>query len=143
MARSRLTPNEIDSIVGLLTSWSGELTWGLLVDRVTALLRRPFTRQGLDKHESIRIAFKLAKKRVRKDEGKQRRNLRQGASALDVAQHTIDNLREEILVLKAEKQRFLERFAVWTYNARSRGISEQDLNQQLPTIDRRPSESKS
>ncbi|WEA59536.1 hypothetical protein PO860_18035 [Rhizobium sp. BJ04] len=139
MAKSRLSQQEIETIVALLTSWSGVLRWEKVVDRVEALLKRSFTRQGLDKHESIRIAFKQAKKR-----SSQRRSKRETdpdtSPELASALRTIANLRAEIKVLKAEKALFMERFATWTYNARSRGISERDLNAKLPLIDRRHSE---
>ena len=51
-------------------------------------------------------------------------------------QRTIDSLRAEIAVLKAERGRFEEKFATWLYNARSRGISEVELNKRLPEVDR-------
>lgn len=143
MARTRLSDQEIEQIVGLLTSWTGELSWELVVIRVKALLKRPFTRQGLDKQQPIRFAFKQAKTRLRTRPRKVKLGAEDGMSPeLAAAQRQIDNLRAEIKVLKAEKNALLERFATWTYNARSRGLSEEALNRKLPPVDRRPSEKK-
>ncbi|NVM41242.1 hypothetical protein HWX16_12985 [Ochrobactrum intermedium] len=136
MARARLTNEEIEQIIGLLTTWQGKLSWELLLQRVEMLLRRPFTRQGLDKQSAIRTAFKQAKNRTRI--GKQAPA--EGLPEILLLNKTIDSLRSEIAVLKAERDRFYEKFATWHYNARSRGLAEVDLNRPLPAIDRGKSE---
>ncbi|MEY9829746.1 hypothetical protein ABIA25_001561 [Sinorhizobium fredii] len=141
MARARLTDKEIEMIVGMLASWKGTLTWDKLLDRVRPFLRRSFTRQGLDKNESIKLAYGLAKDRIRT------RPKRKGVESdlppeLAYAQQRIDTLTAEVARLETERERFLERFAIWLYNARSRGISEADLNRELPPVDRGASEVK-
>lgn len=143
MSRARLSDGEIDRIVGALAGWKGKLSWDLLVDRVEIILRRPFSRQGLDKNISIRTAFQQAKKRIKNkpaDTSEDESN--SGSSELAVALRRIDNLLAEVQTLKAEREHFLERFAVWSYNARSRGISEVELNAKLPKVNRSPSEKK-
>ena len=132
MAKARLTNDEIDQIVGLLTSWHGTLSWELLLERVETMLRRPFTRQGLDKQENIRTAFQQAKDRIRTSKPKPSKSLPE----IDLMQRTIESLRAEIAVMKAERGRYEEKFATWLYNARSRGISEMDLSRRLPEVDR-------
>lgn len=141
MAKTRLTAEEVDRIVSMLTSWTGPLSWEHVCQRVQAVLKRPFTRQGLDKQESIRIAFQQAKTRLRRSKSMPHSPPNsETPPELAVAQRRIDNLLAEIKVLEKEKNLFLERFATWLYNARSRGMSEQDLNLPLPVIDRRKSE---
>ena len=141
MADARLTDAEVDKIVNLLTTWQGKLSWELLLRRVTPLLGRDFTRQGLDKQQSISIAFKQAKDRIRIRAKKAPRDRDSDLPPeLAAAQRRIDNLMAEVKLLKAEKDKFLERFATWLYNARSRGLSEIDLNSPLPPVDRDKSE---
>lgn len=140
MAKARLTDAEIERIIGILTAWSGKLSWELLVRRVEVLLGRPFTRQGLDKHETIRIAFQQAKNRFRSHSKKLGIEENDLPLELALAQRRIDSLVAEVQVLKAERDRLLEKFATWLYNARSRGISELDLNRRLPDVDRDSSE---
>ncbi|NEH27458.1 hypothetical protein [Rhizobium ruizarguesonis] len=143
MAEARLTGAEVDKIVNLLTTWQGKLSWELLLRRMRPLLGRDFTRQGLDKQQSISIAFKQAKERTRirakkAPAGGDPDLPPELASAL----RRIDNLKAEVELLQAEKDRLLERFATWLYNARSRGISDYDLSQPLPPVDRDKSDGK-
>ncbi|TBG89593.1 hypothetical protein ELG67_11080 [Rhizobium leguminosarum] len=140
MADARLTESEVDKIVNLLTTWQGRLSWELLLRRVTPMLRRDFTRQGLDKQATISIAFKQAKERLRTRAKKPTADRDGLPPELAAALSRNDNLVAEVDLLKAERDRFLERFATWLYNARSRGISEHDLNQPLPPVDRDKSE---
>ncbi|MBA4784382.1 MAG: hypothetical protein H2046_01275 [Rhizobiales bacterium] len=132
MAKGRLTSEDIEQIVGLLTSWRGKLTWELLLKRVEALLRRKFSRQGLNKHDNLRTAFQQAKKRLRTSEPKPSKPLPE----IELLQRTIDSLQAELAVIKAERGRYEEKFVTWLYNARSRGVSELDLNRRLPEVDR-------
>ena len=132
MAKARLTSDEIEQIVELLTSWRGELTWELLLERVEALLRRTFTRQGLAKQENIQTAYQQAKNRIRLAKPTYSKPLPE----IELMQNTIDSLRAKMAVMEAERGRYEEKFATWLYNARSRGISELDLNRRLPDVDR-------
>ncbi|AOG11563.1 hypothetical protein [Agrobacterium sp. RAC06] len=131
MAKARLTRDEIDRIVELLTSWRGKLSWELLLKRVEAILRRPFTRQGLAKQENIQTAYQQAKNRIRLVKPTSSKS-----PEIELMQSTIDSLRAKIAVMEAERGRYDEKFATWLYNARSRGISELDLNRHLPEVDR-------
>lgn len=132
MAKARLTSDEIERIVELLTSWRGKLSWELLLERVETLLRRPFTRQGLAKQDNIQIAYQQAKDRIRK----QKPTYSEALPEIELMKNTIDSLRAKIAVMEAERGRYEEKFATWLYNARSRGISELDLNRHLPEVDR-------
>jgi hypothetical protein len=141
VSKSKLSPNDIDHIVNLLTSWRGKLTWKLLVDKVAAVLGRSYTRQAFNAHDEVKRAFDLAKKRAR--EGKRVDPLSphvfpELATALD----RVKALRAEIALLKQERNGFLETFATWLYNARNRGLSERDLNQPLPAVERHRSDRK-
>jgi hypothetical protein len=133
VAKTRLTRDEIERIIEVLTSWQGKLSWDLLLARVKkTVLRRPFTRQGLAKQENILAAYQLAKER-----------LRAGRPApsplppeLELMQNTIISLRGKIAVLESERGRFEEKFATWLHNARGQGISVAELNRPLPKADR-------
>lgn len=140
MSKRRLSEKEIQQIVGLLTAWRGKLSWKLLLGRVEALLGRPFTRQGLDKNETISIAFQQAKDRIRSRPKRTAAVESDSPPELALVQRRIDSLVAEVEVLKAERDRLLERFATWLYNARSRGVSEFDLNRKLPDVERESSE---
>jgi predicted nuclease with TOPRIM domain len=132
VAKARLKTDEIERIVDMLTSWRGDLTWDRLLQRVEKLLRRSFTRQGLAKQENIQTAYQQAKDRLRTDKPRDTAP----RPEIELLQNTIESLRAKIAVIEAEKGRFEEKFATWLYNARSRGISELDLNRRLPDVDR-------
>lgn len=134
MAKAQLTDDEIDRIVALLINWQGKLGWELLAQQVGDMLKRPFTRQGLDKQEKIRTAFQQAKVRLRSSPVTVPPP---GMSVeLVLALGRVERLESEIAVLKAERNRFLEKFATWQYNARSKGLSEAGLNMPLPRVER-------
>lgn len=141
MADARLTDPEVEKIIGLLATWQGKLSWELLLLRVIPILGRDFTRQGLDKQPSISAAFKQAKDRLRiRSKKLSPERVDNRLPELVAAERRIENLLAEIEVMKAEKDRLLERFATWLYNARSRGLTQSDLSQSLPQIDRDKSE---
>ena len=141
MAKAKLSPGDIDHIVTLLTSWRGKLTWELLVDKVAAVLGRSYTRQALNAHDGIKRAFDLAKKRAR--EGKHADPMPPHVSPeLAAALDRVEALKAEVALLKQERNGFLETFATWLYNARNRGLSERDLNEPLPAVERHRSDKK-
>lgn len=141
VSKAKLSSDDIDHIVSLLTSWRGKLTWELLVDKVAAVLGRSYTRQALNGHDHIKRAFDLAKKRAR--EGKRVDALSPHVSPeLATALDRVEALRAEVTLLKQERNGFLETFATWLYNARNRGLSERDLNQPLPMVERHRSDRK-
>lgn len=149
MPKPKLSADDIDGIVHLLTSWRGRLTWELLVDKVTAVLGRSYTRQALDAHDEINRAFKLAKDRSREDNGT-RKDRRFGPDdheasdkdiialqkELAIAVERVESLKAEVVLLKQERNTFLETFATWLYNARNRKMTEKDLNLPLPEVQR-------
>lgn len=150
VSKPKLSAEDIDQIVHLLTSWRGKLTWVLLVDKMIAVLGRPYTRQALDAHEEISRAFTLAKNRTREHNraGKNRGLFSPDdheISAKDVtvlqkefaiALERIETLKAEVVLLRQERNAFLETFATWLYNARNRKMTEKDLNAPLPEVQR-------
>ena len=141
MAKAKLSVDDVDRIVSILTSWQGKLTWDLLVIKVTAVVGRPFTRQALDGHAGIKRAFGLAKERAREGKSTVFKSV-DISPELATALQRVDNLRSEVILLKHERNSFLETFATWLYNARNRGLTERDLNQPLPPVERHRSAKK-
>lgn len=137
MPKAKLSPGDIDLIINLLTGWQGRLTWEMLVDKIAVVMGRTYTRQALDAHVGVKRAFDLAKTRAR---GGKRPGAVPLSPELETALDRVDALKEEIAVLKRERNGFLEMFATWLYNARNRGLSESDLNQPLPAVERHRSD---
>jgi hypothetical protein len=131
--RSRnLQAEDVQTIISLLDGWSGPLTWNLLIDAVYMRLHSKYTRQALNKHERIKIAFEVRKKNLHAREAPVR-----GSAQLQKALERIARLEAENQRLQRENDRLLEQFARWAFNAYVRGLGEAELNRPLPEIDRR------
>lgn len=124
-----LTQNDIDLVVSLIDGWQSKLTWQGIVDKYVELTGRTTTRQTLEKKEEINTAYNNRRW------GPPKKPSRRVVS-LPAAQEIIDT--QDITLSRHEMQisRFKAQFARWIYNASKKGISVDNLNQNLPTIDR-------
>lgn len=134
--RSRnLGSKEIDLIVGILDGWSKPLSWNKLIDAVEPRLFFRYTRQALSNHPRVSESFRLAKARLRdhpeEATGRRPRTPEEHALGARLARRDA-----EVVRLRAENQRLIERHVVWLYNAQVRGISEVDLDRPLPPVHR-------
>jgi hypothetical protein len=127
----------IEVIVGLLDGWTGKLTWELLIDAVAERTRSIYSRQALYMHERIRMAYQLRKAGLATSIN-QPQKAAEKLSTVEVEKllERLNRLSAENTRLKMENERFSEQFAVWAYNAHSRGIPEAFLSRPLPAIDR-------
>jgi hypothetical protein len=135
MKRTRsknLDDNDIQEIVEILDGWSGRLSWDLLIDAVEVRRFNRYTRQTLYKHERIRHAFGLRKKRLADGSGSPKREAM--SSELQAALGRIARLEAENARLRSENNRLLEQFVRWSYNAHTRGLNEELLNRSLPHV---------
>lgn len=134
-ARPRLTTQDVETIVTILETWDGPLTWELLIERSAQLLGRAYTRQALDAHEQIKTTFQARKRRMRivKESLKRGKPLSDDlppelAAALQRAEAA------ELRVASLEKtiENYRAKFVRWLYNARLANLDEERLNADLP-----------
>lgn len=127
-----MNSKDIESICSILDGWSGRLTWEALISVIQDRLGLTFTRQALDKHDRIKIAYKTRKQSLREKPGQI------SASSVEMQKvlERLERLKAENERLKAENSQLLEQFARWAYNAYSKGLTQEYLNRQLPNIDR-------
>ncbi|HTR05360.1 MAG TPA: hypothetical protein VMJ11_01585, partial [Paraburkholderia sp.] len=84
------------------------------------------------RHERIRLAYTVRKKALSGQE-----QTRETASPeLQVALERIARLEGENRRLEAENNALLEQFARWAYNAQTRNLTKEFLNNPLPAVDR-------
>jgi hypothetical protein len=124
----------IGEIVALLDGWTGPLSWQALIERIDDLMRMRYTRQALNNHERIKLAFYSRRETLRAAgvPVRVRAKSREIAMLLQInARMEAENKR-----LKHENTRLLEQFARWAYNANSRGVHEAVLNRPLPQVNR-------
>lgn len=124
----------IGKIVEILDGWSGPLSWVTLVATVEERIGLHYTRQTLDKHERIKLAFASRKKAIA--QGRQHELKIIDDPTLQAALDRITRLEAENNRLKAENANLLEQFVRWAHNAYIKGIGSEELNRPLPAVNR-------
>lgn len=128
----RLRDRDIEQICSILDGWSGKLTWDFLIEAIKNRLAHQFTRQALDRHERIKLAFETRKRALKNGTVKPEVQ----TVEMQKATQRIERLQAENERLKAENNQLLAQFARWAYNAYAKGLTEEHLNRPLPGIDR-------
>lgn len=126
----------IEQIVQILDGWSDKLTWDALIDQISTRLRTRYTRQALHNHVRIKAAFSSRKKALA---GGNFKNINAESPELQHALQRIARIEAENERLKFENNSLLEQFVRWAYNASTRALDQEFLNQPLPTVHREPS----
>jgi hypothetical protein len=133
--RSRnLDDAAISEIVGIFDGWTGPLSWKILIEAIEELTRVRYTRQALNNHARIKLAFSFRRESLQAAGVPMRVDT---ATPEHAALLQVNARRDaEIGRLKAENARLLEQFVRWSYNANNRGVGEEVLNRPLPTVNR-------
>lgn len=126
-----LTPERIAAIIEIIRTSDGRLTWQGLVSEICKKTNATYTRQALYKHESIRIAFETCR-----ENGSGTNQGRPVPAALQVSTERVKRLEIENAELKKREALLMEQFVRWAYNAGTRGLTENFLNQALPPTNR-------
>lgn len=133
-----LKPKDITAIVELIRGWTGnKLTWELVCDIVAPLIQDTVTRQTLNSHLDIKSAF-VAKKKGLRSHGPRTAvpsSLAVAAQRIARQQSTLDEQRSLISRLYEDRTK-------WQYNAYKHGMTEEQLNEQLPGINRERTDGK-
>lgn len=132
-----LDRKDIDIIIKQIDSVSDKLTWEGLCDAIAPLIGTRPTRQTLNAHERIKIAFSLKKEQIKSGFKSSKR-----PASLAIAEQRIKRLESENDRLKRENQLLLQRFVTWQYNAYKHGMTPAKLDALLPVINRDSSERK-
>ncbi|WP_319531912.1 hypothetical protein [uncultured Cohaesibacter sp.] len=133
--RQHLTDSKINAIVGIIDGWTGKLTWNLLIEKIEPTTGR-YSRQSLEKQPRIKSAFNIRKEHLRGRSKSSKENLSIVETKLV---ERLERLEAENNRLKKENNSLLEQFVRWQYNASARGITANQLNEALPSIDREAS----
>jgi len=124
-----LTKEDIEIIIDMLDGWQGKLTWNGVCEAYKQRTGHVTTRQTLCSHEQISTAYTVRKKGVGKPTKRVPNSLTVAAQRIERLEAGNDRMREQIKQYEA-------RFLRWIYNAQKKGVTINDLNQQLPEIER-------
>lgn len=130
-----ITSKDVVKVIGVIDGWDGKLSWDALCDSVKPHIGTRPSRQTLSAHLKINEAFQLKKKHQKLGA----KNTKTPQS-LATAGQRISRLENELARVTTENTRLLEQFIVWQYNAYRHGLSEGQLNEPLPDIDRESGE---
>lgn len=134
MARNRhIRPGHVKSIVQLIREWPNEtINWEAVCTSAFTVLGYKPTRGGLSSHDEIQKAFAARKAGLAVSPPTRAAQ----PSSLAVAGRSISTLKAEIVELKRDNDNLSDRLMIWLYNARALGMTEKQLNEPLPHIDR-------
>ncbi|MGN2242446.1 hypothetical protein ACFWZU_02930 [Frateuria sp. GZRR33] len=127
-----LKSREVKVIVECIRGWpDAKITWERICAEAAQLLGRRPSRQTLHSNDAIKIAYK-----ARRDGLKIRGARAPMPSSLAIAARRLARQQSEIDELKAQNSALLERFVRWQYNAYKHGMTEAQLEADLPRINR-------
>lgn len=131
----RLTEADIEKAVRLLDGWSGKLTWDRYLAVLATELGHLYTKPAMHKQARIIGAWEMARTRL-SDSLSETGGTSYGDGALAAANRRVERLRAEVARLDQENRDLLERFLRWSQNAARAGLSPEQLDRPLPTVDR-------
>ncbi|ENY75435.1 hypothetical protein C206_22219 [Pseudomonas putida TRO1] len=125
----------IQQVVGVLDGWADKLSWDLLVDEIEKRSGIRYTRQALDKHARIKIAYQCTKQRLGKTPSLEHQK-KLTSQELRPIMERLERLAAENARLQKENGHLLEQFVTWAYNAYLKGLTKEYLSTPLPRVDR-------
>lgn len=139
MAREikNITDQDVEAVCLIIDGWSSteKLSWEGLVAAVENRLEQKWSRQALDRHSRISTAFRLKKRSLQSRSSKVKKEDGMATEMRELLE-TNAKLKSTIERLEQENHGLLERFMRWSYNAASRGLTEEFLDKPLYRVDR-------
>lgn len=125
-----LTDACIAVVLDTLDTWTGKLTWELLLDTVESVTGLRYSRFTFAEYPEIANAFSLKKDTLRgtlpRSRGEPRDERVRSALLL------VERYKAKVERLEAENQLLCEQFVTWAVNAERRGVTMDMLNASLP-----------
>jgi hypothetical protein len=131
-----LSETDCREIADLIASYRGIITWNDVIALGEEVTSKTYSRQTLEKKDDIRTAYNVV---IGKDQGQGvgRHSKKPKSKELMVAEDRILRLVAKVELLEAIDAKHREQFIVWAENARKKGLSEADLNKELPVLHRK------
>lgn len=123
---SNITPDLKQRIIQLIESFSGEISWRLVIAKVEKETGEKYTEQGLRKHEQIAESYRVKKVLLAKQ-----RELGGNKKYREATAKRLLELEAENALLREQNNRLLEKFVLWAHNAAEQNLTEEQLNESL------------
>lgn len=121
-----MTQERVTGIVALIDGWKGPLTWEALCEAFGRETGARYTRQALNKYVEIKSAYAAYNSKPTPH----------NVEKMSKSAQKILKLERRITELEATRDILLEKFVRWSYNASTRNLDEQFLDQPLFRINR-------
>lgn len=130
--KRHLNKKQIAIVISIIRSIEGKITWDHIRKEIRSDVGE-YSRQALDRHKSIRLAYRRRRNELR--------DARQESIVLNSQKTPIPaelyaDLRAEHEQVIATNRQLLERFARWIYNAQKHNIDLSTLDDPMPPPDR-------
>ena len=131
--RKALDDDAVKQVCEIIRSWPrAPMTWDSIVAIVAQQQKGGWTRQALSGNPTIADAYARRKDELRKGKTRPSRD-----PAIDVLQRQVKDLKAEVEGLRAKLSEYEARFVAMIRNASVRGITQEELERALPSIDRK------
>lgn len=128
----RLSDKDIERAVTVLDGWSGKLMWDLYLSELESILGHRYTKVAMLNRARIANAWNLAKTRTRSSA----KETKHGEVVLTKTMEQVSILKAKVERLEQENNQLLDQFMRWSYNAYRLGVTMDQLDANLPPIDR-------
>lgn len=123
---SNITPELRHRIIQLIASFSGEISWHLVIAKIEKETGERYTEQGLRKHEQIAESYRVKKVLLAKQ-----RELGGNKKYREATAKKLLELEAENALLREQNNRLLEKFVLWAHNAAEKEMTEKQLNESV------------
>ena len=123
---SNITDERRRTIASVIESFTEEISWHLVLEKIEKDIGERYTEQGLRKHELIAEAYRVKKVLLAKES-----ELRGNKKTHIATAKKILSLEAENALLREENRRLTEKFVVWAFNAAGNGMTEMELNEPI------------
>jgi len=132
-----LSPEMIRTVLDLIDSWKGKLTWPLLLPRIEEVLGHEYSRFTFNDHPEVANAFTNRKEGLKGNVSKTGPRVPRDEK-VRAAHEQVERLKAKVNRLQAENDLLVEQFVTWALNAERAGVSMAKLNAPLvkPNRDR-------
>ncbi len=135
MPKIVITQDNINSVLKIILTWEGKLTWKLLCEKVARELEIDnVERQSLAAYSAIQKAYTERKEELRAMSSEV--ITVSDDVTVEYLKKQVKELQAELSILKSQNHRYKERFILWQYNAYLNGVRVNRLDDVIDVLNK-------